>query len=137
LFDHRPQTYVGGISSATGKARRSRTAAMVSTMGAAIQKCGELSPPSPLGAYEGRWKWAAVDVMCCEGSSVTTPSSWDEAQAESSHVTTNTRIPQHAACLFTKRNLLIAERHATSGIRALVLNKGAAKKFCAERKARV
>ena len=109
----------------------------VSTTGVPIQKCPELIPDSPAGAYDGLAKCAAVDVMWSPVCSVMTPSSCDEAQAESSHATNNTKIPHHAACLFTKPNLLIAERHATSGTRALVLRQGAAKKFCAERKARV
>ena len=79
-----------------------------------IQKCPELIPASPPGAYDGRPKWAAVDVWCSAVSSLTTPSSGDEAQAESSHATTNTRMPHHGARLLTKPNLLIAERHATS-----------------------
>jgi hypothetical protein len=116
---------------------RSQIALTISTMGDPIQKCPELMPESPPGAYDGRPKCAAVDVWCSPVSSLTTPSSGEEAQAESSHATTNTRIPHHAACLFTKPNLLIAEHHATRGIRAFMPNKGAAKKFCAERKARV
>jgi hypothetical protein len=45
---------------------------------------------------------------------MTTPSSGAEAQAESSHVITETIIPHHAARLFTKPNLLITEVDATS-----------------------
>ena len=118
----------------------SHSAPTVSTMHARIQnpECPELIDVSPPGAYAGREKWAAVDVI--PGSlafSVTTPSWGDEAQAESSHARTKTSIPHHAERLFTKPNLLIAEHHATRGIRAFMPNKGAAKKFCAERKARV
>ena len=95
-------------------------------MGAPIQK-----PPPPEwpevvpwlpGAYDGREKWAAVDVI--PGSlafSVTTPSWGEEAQAESSHASTKTSIPHHAERLFTKPNLLIAKPDATSGIRRLML----------------
>ena len=116
---------------------RSQIALTILTMGDPIQKCPELIPASLPGAYDGRPKCAAVDVWCSPVSSLTTPSSGEEAQAESSHAITKASIPHHAACLFTKPNLLIAERHATSGIRELMLNKGAAKKFCAEREARV
>jgi hypothetical protein len=112
-------------------------------MGYPIQKplldelWAELMPESPPGAYDGRPKCAAVDVPCSAVSSLTTPSSGEEAQAESSHAINNTRIPHHAEPLFTKPNLLIAERDATSGIGELMLNKGDAKRFCAEREARV
>jgi len=86
-------------------------------VGISIQKCPEVDPASPLGAYEGRGKWASVAVIF--GSvfrSVTTPS-WDsEAQAESSHAIIKATIPHHAAGLFTKRNLLIEERDATTGV---------------------
>ena len=75
---------------------------------------------SPPGAYDGRAKWAAVDVMCCSVDSVTTPSWGDEAQAESSHAITKASIPHHAARLFTKPNLLITEPDATSGTRGLM-----------------
>ena len=71
-------------------------------------ECPELIPVTPPGAYDGREKWAAVDVM--PGSfadSVTTPSWGDEAQAESSHAITKASVPHHAATLFTKPNLLI------------------------------
>jgi hypothetical protein len=48
--------------------------------------------------------------------------SWDsEAQAQSSHAITKASIPQHSACLFTTRNLLIDDPNATSGIRELML----------------
>jgi hypothetical protein len=85
-------------------------------------ECPELIDESPPGAYAGRPKWAAVDVI--PGSlafSVTTPSWGDEAQAESSHASTKTSIPHHAERLFTKPNLLIAEPAATSEIRGLML----------------
>lgn len=88
--------------------------------GASIQKCPELIPASPPGAYDGRGKWAAVDVMRSPVCSVTTPS-WGEAQAESSHAITETSIPHQAARLFTKQNLLITGRDATSGTRGLML----------------
>jgi hypothetical protein len=52
---------------------------------------------------------------------VTTPSSGDDAQAESSHAITKTNIPHHAERLFTKPNLLMKEPDATSGIRRLML----------------
>jgi hypothetical protein len=75
-----------------------------------------------LGAYEGRAKWAVAAVI--PGSldrSVTTPSSGEEAQAESIHATSKASIPHHAACFFTKPNLQIEELDATSGIRALMV----------------
>jgi hypothetical protein len=104
----------------------------------AIQKCPELLPPSPLGAYDGFGKWASIAVIF--GSvfrSVTTPS-WDsEAQAQSSQAIIKASIPHQAARSFTERNLLIEKPDATSGIRALMLKEGATKKFCAEREARV
>jgi hypothetical protein len=53
--------------------------------------------------------------------SVTTPSWDDEAQAGSSHAITTASIPHHAACLFTKPNVLIERPDATSGIRGLML----------------
>jgi hypothetical protein len=63
--------------------------------------------------------------------------SWDdEAQAENSHAITKTSIPHHAERLFTKPNLLIARPAATGEIRGL-MPKGATKKFCVEREARV
>ena len=105
--------------------RRSHIALAVSTIGAPIQKpldelWAELMPESPPGTYDGRPKCAAVDVWCSPVSSLTTPSSC-EAQAESSHATTNTRIPHHTEHLFTKPNLPIAQLDATSGIRSLML----------------
>jgi hypothetical protein len=110
-------------------------------MGAPIQKPPEWLEviPSPPGAYDGRLKWAAVDVIGGSkgADSVTTPSWDDEAQAESSHAITKARIPHDAAPLFTKPNLLIAEPAATSEIRGLIQKKGATKRFCAEREARV
>jgi hypothetical protein len=96
-------------------------------MGDPIQKplldelWAELMPESPPGAYDGRPKCAAVDVPCSAVSSLTTPSSGEEAQAESSHAINNTRMPHNAEPLFTKPNLLIAERDATRGIRELTL----------------
>ena len=93
-----------------------------SAIGIPIQKCPELDPDSPFGAYDGRAKWASVAVIF--GSvdpSVTTPS-WDcEAQAESSHTIIKASIPHQAARLFTKRNLLIEDRDATTAIRELTL----------------
>ena len=84
-------------------------------------ECPELIAVSPPGAYDGREKWAAVDVIPgSDAFSVTTPSWGDEAQAESSHASTKTSIPHHAERLFTKPNLLIAEPDATSGIRGLM-----------------
>ena len=85
-----------------------------------IQKpeCPELIPVSPPGAYDGREKWAEVLVILgSDAFSVTVPSWGDEAQAESSHAITKASIPQSAAPLFTKPNLLIAEPAATSEIR--------------------
>jgi len=92
-------------------------------MGAPIQnpECPELIDVSPLGAYDGRAKWAAVDVIPgWDAFSFTTPSWGDEAQAESSHAITKARIPHDGAPLFTKPNLLIAELAATSEIRGLM-----------------
>ena len=134
-----------GLSDATsGKRRQSQTAAEVSTMVTPIQKPPEPPEwaeliPSPPGEYEGRSKWAEVDVMGGSkgADSVTTPSWDDEAQAESSHAITKAKIPHHAAPLFTKPNLLITEVDATSGTRGLMPKKAATKKFCAEREARV
>ena len=91
-------------------------------MGAPIQKPEWLELiPSPPGAYDGREKWAAVDVIPgSDAFSFTTPSWGDEAQAESSHASTKASIPHHAECLFTKPNVLIAEATATSEIRELM-----------------
>jgi len=74
--------------------------------------------PSPPGAYDGREKWAAVDVIggSVGADSVTTPS-WDDAQPESSHAITKANIPHHAVSLFTKPNLRITEPDATVGTR--------------------
>ena len=81
-------------------------------------ECPELIDESPPGAYAGREKWAEVDVIPgSDAFSFTTPSWGDEAQAESSHVSTKARIPHDAAPLFTKPNLPIAEPAATSEIR--------------------
>ena len=67
-----------GISDATSrKGWRSQTEATVSRMDAPIQnpECPELIAVSPPGAYDGREKWAAVDVMPDPvADSVTTPS---------------------------------------------------------------
>src|SRR5690348_12946262 len=94
-----------------------------------FQKCPALLPPSPLGLYVGRAKCAAVDVPCSTVSSLTTPSSGEEAQAERSHATTNTRIPHHAEHLFTMLNLLIAESGATSGTGGLMPKKSGHEKI--------
>jgi hypothetical protein len=123
-FNHRPENYVRVISDATGRREwRSQIARTAHPTVDVIQKCPELIPASPPGAYDGRPKCAAVDVWCSPVSSLTTPSSGDEAQAESSHATASTRIPHQTACLFTEPNLLIAERDATSGIPALMLKR--------------
>src|SRR5258707_12728368 len=111
-------------------------------MDAPIQnpECPELIGVSPPGAYDGRAKWAAVDVIggsIAAPDSVTVPSWGDEAQAESSHAITKANIPHQAAPLFTKPNLRITEPNATSGSRGFDAKKGATKKFCAEREARV
>jgi len=102
----------------------------VSAIGVPIQKCPELDPPSPFGAYEGFGKWASIAVIC--GSvfrSVTTPFWGSEAQAESSHVIIKASIPHHAARLLTKRNLLIEKPDATTGIRASMLNETSREKI--------
>src|SRR5206468_10457416 len=86
--------------------------------------CAELVPSLP-GAYDGRGKWASTAVI--PGSfadSVTTPSSVDEAQAESRHAIAKASIPRHAARLFTKPNLLITEPDATTGTRRLMPKEG-------------
>ncbi len=100
-----------------------KSVATVLTMVAPIQnpECPELIDVSPTGAYDGRAKWAAVDVIggsSAAPDSVTVPSWGDEAQAESSHAITNANIPHQAAPLFTKPNLRITEPNATSGSRA-------------------
>jgi len=101
-------------------------------------ECPELIAESPPGAYAGREKWAAVDVI--PGSlafSVTTPSWGDEAQAESSHAITKARIPHDAERLFTKPNLLIAEPAATSEIHGLIPKENRHEKILRRREARV
>jgi hypothetical protein len=111
-------------------------------MGLPIQKpppeCAEVIPSLP-GEYDGRPKWAEVDVIGGSNGadSVTTPSWDDEAQAESSHAITKASVPNHGARLFTKPNVLITGPNATSGTRGLCQEKGATKKFCVEREARV
>ena len=93
----------------------------LSTTGIPIQKCPELIPASPPGAYEGRAKWAEVDVLGrSPAGSVTTPSWGDEAHAESSHAITKANIPHSAARLFTKPSLPITEANATGGTRGLM-----------------
>ena len=92
---------------------RSETALAI---GVPIQKCPELDPPSPFGAYEGFGKWASIAVIC--GSvfrSVTTPFWGSEAQAESSHAIAKATIAHHPAYLFTKPNLPIEQADATNG----------------------
>ena len=129
------RTYVRHISDATSlKRRRSQTTPTVSTTDAPIQKCPEVIPWLP-GLNVGRANGAGSAPA--PGLSMTTPSSGADAQAESTHAITKASIPHHAACLFTKPNLLIAEVDATSGARGLTLKKGVTKKFCAEREARV
>ena len=68
------------------------------------------------GAYDGRAKWAEVEVIggSSPPRSFTTPSSCD-AQAESNNASAKTNSPHLAEHLFTNANLLIAEAHATSG----------------------
>src|SRR4029453_3893986 len=72
--------------------------------------------------------------MCSPVCSVTTPSWDDEAQAESSHPITKASIPHHAACLFTKPNLLIIGPDATRGTRVFTPKKGARKNFARKEK---
>ena len=111
-------------------------------MGAPIQKLPpewpELVPSLP-GAYDGRVKWAAVDVMggSVAPDSVTTPSWGDEAQAESSHATTKANIPHNAERFFTKSNLAMVEPHATSGSRELMPKETRHEKILRERFGRV
>ena len=113
-----------GLSDATSrKGWRSQDRSYSLNDGAPIQnpECPELIDESPPGAYDGRAKWAAVDVIggsSAAPDSVTVPSWGDEAQAESSHAITNANIPHQAAPLFTKPNLRITEPNATSGSRA-------------------
>src|ERR1043166_6424876 len=104
------------------KDRGHRAPATVRLMRGLTQKCPELTPPSPQGAYDGRGKWAVVAVIAgsFEVLSVTTPSSGPEAQAERSHAIIKPSIPHLTARLFTKRNLLIGKPDATAGIRALM-----------------
>ena len=119
MFDHGSEPMCGSSPMQQAAKDRSQT---VSAIGVPIQKCPELLPPSPLGAYDGFGKCASTAVIF--GSvfrSVTTPS-WDsEAQAQSNHAIIKASIPQHAACLFTTRNLLIDDLDATSGFPALML----------------
>ena len=97
-------------------------------MDAPIQnpECPELIPVSPPGAYDGREKWAEVDVIGGSkgADSVTTPSWGDEAQAESSHAITKPSVPHRTERLFTNPNLLITEPDATSEMRGLMLKEG-------------
>ena len=96
---------------------RSQSAPAVST-GDPVQnppEWPEVIPWSPPGAYDGRPKWAAVDVIFgSDAFSVTTPSWEDEAQAESSHAIAKARIPYRVQRLVTKPNLPVAEADATS-----------------------
>jgi hypothetical protein len=77
------------------------------------QKWPEVLPDSPLGANDGRGKWASVAVIAGSVRSVTTPVSESDEQQASSHPTVKQSIAQHAARLFTNRNLLIEHRGAT------------------------
>jgi hypothetical protein len=88
-----------------------------------LQKWPELIPASPPGAYDGRAKWAEVDVLGrSPAGSVTTPSCGDDAHAESSHAITKASIPHNAAHLFTARSLLSTGTNATGGTRRLKPN---------------
>jgi hypothetical protein len=116
-----------------------QSAPTVAIIDVPIQKCPELLPLSPFGAYDGFGKCASTAVMGGSNGarSVTTPSCGPEAQLESSHARIKANIPHHPACLFTKANLLIEELDATNGFPTLMLKETATKKFCAEREARV
>src|SRR3954447_12804302 len=85
----------------------SRTASAVPTLSALTQKPPEWAEliPSPPGAYDGREKWASEVSMGASvgANSFTTPSSCDEAQAESSEAIIKISIPHHAERLFTRR----------------------------------
>src|SRR5206468_6990482 len=92
------------------KRARSQTAVTV-TRCAAIQKRLPAIPVLP-GAYVGRSKCAAGAVTP-SGGSVTTPSSLDDAQAQSTHTITKATTPDKAARLFTEENVPIADTDAT------------------------
>jgi hypothetical protein len=79
-----------------------------------IQKCPELAPASPLGANDGRAKWASGAVIGGSVRSLTTPSS-DEAQAERRQASARHSITDRTALFFTKQNLQIEKSGATAG----------------------
>jgi hypothetical protein len=66
------------------------------------------------GTYDGRAKCASGEYVPRSVDSVTTPSSLDEAQAESRQPITKEITPHKAACFFTEANVPIAETDATS-----------------------
>ena len=107
------RTYVRHICDATGrKTRRPQTAPIVSTIDAPIQKCPELIPSLP-GLNVGRAKGAGSAPA--PGLSMTTPSSGDEAQAESRNITSKASTPDKPACFFTEAKVAIALSDATPG----------------------
>jgi len=102
------------ISGATSRKRlRSQSERTVAIIGVAIQKCPEVDPPSPLGAYDGRPKCASGEYVPGSVDSLTTPSSFDEEQAESRHPITKEITPHKAARFFTDTNVPIAQLDAT------------------------
>jgi hypothetical protein len=69
--------------------------------------------PSPCGLYAGRPKCASGEYVPGSVDSLTTPSSFDEAQAESRDPITKEITPHKAACFFTETNVPIAQPDAT------------------------
>lgn len=118
---------------------RSETAGTALKISHSIQKCEELIPPSPEGANDGRAKCASGEYVPGSVDSVTTPSSLDEAQAESRHPITKEIAPHKAAYFFTEANVSIAAPDATPPrVEARSVNiKAGTKRFCAQSEARV
>jgi hypothetical protein len=93
--------------------RGDNKAAIGSRHCASIQKCPELIPAPPEGANDGRAKWASGEYVPGSVDSVTTPSSLDEAQAESRHPITKEITPHKTARFSTEANVPIAQPDAT------------------------